>query len=154
MTGDTKDTRDVMSTETAREYRKFMVDEALEPSLLPQQVWDDLLDTYQKTPGNFYRGFQKMGVLQYDVEQLQHAAEAEGQPFDADEAARSVLYEVIDELGNDMWWQRAMALVEEDCRRDVAAHPTHYARWLDAIYDEQETRGWQPYWTPNRWFAP
>ncbi len=142
-----------MSTETVRNYRKFMVDEALEPSLLPSATWDDLFETYQKTPGNFYRGFEKMGVLQYDVEQMQAADEAEGKPLDSDEAARSVLFEVIDELGNDTWWQRAMALVEEDCRRDVAAHPGNYACWLDAVYDEQETRGWHPYWEPNRWLS-
>ncbi len=89
----------------------------------PRATWNDLFDTYQKVPGNFYRGFEKMGVLQFDVEQMQATAEAEGKPLDADEAARLVLFEVIDELGNDTWWQRAMALVEEDCRRDVAVHP-------------------------------
>jgi len=142
-----------MSTDMLREYRKFMVGDALEPSLLPSQIWDELFEAYQKVPGNFFKGFQKMGVLQYDVEEMQQKADAEGNHLSDDDAARLVLYEVIDEMGNDTWWQRTMALVEEDCRRDVAFRPKNYTRWLDPVYDEQEARGWQPYWTPHRWLS-
>jgi len=136
-----------------REYRKFMVEDALEPSLLPSRTWDELFEAYQNVPGNFFKGFQKMGVLQYDVEEMQQKADAEGNHLSDDDAARLVLYEVIDEMGNDTWWQRTLALVEEDCRRDVAFRPKNYVRWLDPTYDEQETRGWQPYWTPARWLS-
>lgn len=140
-----------MSTIHERDYRKFMVDDALDPAFLPLEVWDALFEAYQKTPGNFYKGFKKMGVLQYDVEEEQKKAAAKGKWLDDDEAARTVLYEVIDELGNDLWWQRAIAFVEEDCRKDVAFRPKNYAHYLDAVYDAQEQRGWQPYWEPARW---
>jgi hypothetical protein len=143
-----------MSVRRERDYRKFMVDEALDPALLPQEVWNTLFDEYQNREGNFYKGFKRLGVLRYDVEEEIKKAEAEGKWLTEDEAARMVLYEVIDELGNDMWWQRTMALIEEDCRRDVAWRPKAYTKHLDAIYDDQEERGWQPYWEPTRWIAP
>ncbi len=142
-----------MSTTKERDYRKFLVDDALDPALLPLDVWDALFDEYQHVPGNFYKGFQKMGVLQYDVEEEQKKAEAEGKWLTDDEAARIVLYEVIDDMGNDMWWQRTMAWVEEDCRRDAAFRPKNYAKHLDPVYDAQEERGWQPYWEPARWIS-
>lgn len=143
-----------MSATRERDYRKFMVDGAIDPALLPLAVWNDLFDAYQNAPGNFFKGFKRLGVLRYDVEEEIKAAAAAGKWLTEDEAARTVLYEVIDELGNDMWYQRAMALIEEDCRRDVAWRPKAYAKYLDAVYDEQETRGWQPYWEPARWILP
>ncbi len=143
-----------MATTGQRDYRKFMVDDAIDPALLPLDVWNDLFDTYQSKPGNFYKGFKRLGVLRYDVEQEIKKAEEAGKWLTEDEAARDVLYEVIDELGNDMWYQRAMSLIEEDCRKDVAWRPKNYAKFLDPVYDEQETRGWQPYWEPTRWILP
>ena len=46
-----------------RDYRKFMVDDAIEPALLPLDVWNTLFDEYQNKPGNFYKGFKRLGVL-------------------------------------------------------------------------------------------
>jgi hypothetical protein len=141
-------------SQKVRDYRKFMVDDAIDPALLPLDVWNTLFDAYQNKPGNFYKGFKRLGVLRYDVEQEIKKAEEQGKWLTEDEAARDVLYEVIDELGNDMWYQRAMSLIEEDCRKDVAWRPKNYARYLDPVYDEQEERGWQPYWEPARWILP
>lgn len=136
-----------MSTYGERDYRKFMEDDLLDPSRVPQVTWNAIFAQYEAVPGNFFKGFKEMGVLQYDAEQMMNEAEAEGKPLTEDEAARLVLFEVIDELGNDGWYQRAMAHVEYDCRRDVASRPTPYAAHLDPVYDAQEERGWRSYWT-------
>ncbi len=143
-----------MALQDERDYRKFMIDDALDPALLPRAVWNVLFDTYQNKPGNFYKGFKRLGVLRLDVEQEIKNAEKVGKWLTEDEAARFVLEDVVDELGNDTWFQRAMSLIEEDCRKDVAWRPKNYAKYLDAVYDEQETRGWQPYWEPVRWTLP
>src|SRR5260370_6070810 len=116
-----------MVLQGGRDYRKFMVEDAIDQAFLPVDVWNELYDEYQKKPGNFFKGFKRMGVLRYDVEEEIKKAEAEGKWLTEDEAARMVLYEVIGELGNDMWYQRAMSLVEEDCRKDVAWRPRNYA---------------------------
>ena len=137
-----------------RDYRKFLADDALDPALLPLDVWNALFREYQDKPGNFAKGFKRMGVLRYDIEEEIKKAEAEGKWLTEDEAARIVLSDVNEELGNDTWHQRAMSLIEEDCRKDVAWRPKNYAKYLDPVYDEQEARGWQPYWEPMRWFMP
>src|SRR5205085_2272305 len=112
-----------MAMQGERDYRKFMVEDALDPALLPLDVWNALFDAYQQKPGNFFKGFKRMGALRYDVAEEIKKAEAEGKWLTEDEAARLVLYEVNNELGNDMWYQRAMSLIEEDCRKDVAWRP-------------------------------
>ncbi len=134
-----------MSTNSDRDYRKFVRDGLFDPSLVPLATWNAIFEQYQSVPGNFSKGFRQMGVLQYDAAQMQKEAEAEGKWLTDDEAARFVLFEVVDEMGNDMWYQRAAAYVEHDCRDDVAFRPKNYAAHLDPIYDEQEGRDWKPY---------
>lgn len=135
-----------MSAIVERDYRKFVRDGLFDPSLVPLATWNALLEQYLNVDGNFFKGFKQMGVLQYDAQQMQQEAEAEGKWLTDDEAARMVLFEVSDEMGNDNWYQRAMGHVERDCRDDVAFRPKNYAAHLNPIYDEQEGRGWQPYW--------
>ena len=129
-----------------RDYRKFVRGGLFDPSLVPLATWNAILEQYLNIDGTFFKGFTQMGVLQYDAAQMQREAEAEGKWLTDDEAARMVLFEVGDEMGNDNWYQRAMGYVEHDCRDDVAFRPKNYAAHLNPIYDEQEGRGWTPYW--------
>jgi hypothetical protein len=125
--------------EADRDYRKFLNEEGrLNVRLLPRSVYTGLVTKFRSDEEVIRKVFEEYYLL-WDLDAELERQERAGEERDPAAASQAVL----DQLEDADWW-RVMSGFEKEFAANFLDNVYEWRKEIDPIYDEQETKGWQP----------